>query len=134
MLDTRAPDALLMIKAAAPPARNQPPTPVDSTASGGHFGVTGDVSIGKAQGGVEVKNTNGDIYVGEVVRGKVALETTRGSLGVGVREGTAAHLDAHIQIGGLNNELSGSTAPADTSEAVQLRTRTVIGDINIHRA
>lgn len=96
--------------------------------------TNGEVSVGRAHGGVEAKNTNGDIYIGEVARGEIVLETTRGSVGVGVREGTTAHLDARSLIGGVHNALDDSAAPGDPAATVQLRTRTVIGEINIHRA
>ncbi|MFB7211610.1 DUF4097 domain-containing protein [Streptomyces sp. NPDC056255] len=96
--------------------------------------TSGEVSIGRAHSGVTAKNTNGDIYVGEVMRGAIDLETTRGSLGVGVREGTTAHLDASSRIGGVRNTLAESGVPGDSVDTVRLRTRTVIGEINVHRA
>ncbi|MEU2134040.1 hypothetical protein [Streptomyces sp. NPDC018352] len=96
--------------------------------------TSGEVSIGRAHSGVTAKNTNGDIYVGEVMRGEIDLETTRGSLGVGVREGTTAHLDASSRIGGVRNTLAESGVPGDSVDTVRLRTRTVIGEINVHRA
>lgn len=96
--------------------------------------TSGEVSVGRAHSDVQAKNTNGDIYVGEVMRGEIDLETTRGSIGVGVREGSAAHLEARALIGGVHNVLNDTAAPADPASTVQLRTRTVIGEINIHRA
>ncbi|MGW2089150.1 DUF4097 family beta strand repeat-containing protein [Streptomyces sp. NPDC001880] len=96
--------------------------------------TSGEVSIGRAHNGVTVKNTNGDIYVGEVMRGEIVLETTRGSLGVGVREGVAARLDAQSLLGGVQNALAQSAAPSGSTDTVRLRTRTVVGAIDIHRA
>ncbi len=96
--------------------------------------TNGAVTIALAHGDVEARNTNGDIFVSEVVSGTITLETTRGSLAVGVREGTAAHLDARSLVGGVNNKLSDTAAPAATGRSVRLRTRTVMGEITVHRA
>jgi hypothetical protein len=96
--------------------------------------ANGDITIDLAHAGVEAKNVNGDIVVGEVVNGDITLETTRGSLGVGVREGTAAHLDARSLVGGVNNKLTPSAAPSASDNSVRLRTRTVMGEITVHRA
>jgi len=95
--------------------------------------TSGSVSLGHAYGNVEVKNTNGDIRVAQVTRGKVVLETTRGSVSVGVPEGVPAHLDARTLIGSLNSVLDHSDAPVDSDQAIQLRARTIYGDVEIHR-
>ncbi|MFI9366123.1 DUF4097 family beta strand repeat-containing protein [Kitasatospora sp. NPDC053057] len=95
--------------------------------------MNGNVSIGRTRGSVEVRNTNGDIRVSEVTRGKVALETTRGSVGVGVRAGTSAHLDARTLIGSLNNALGEANAPTNSDGAIELRARTIYGDVDIRR-
>ncbi|OIK28199.1 DUF4097 family beta strand repeat-containing protein [Streptomyces malaysiense] len=96
--------------------------------------TNGEVSVGRVSGDVEAKNTNGDIYLGEVAGGEVDLETTRGSIGVGIPEGVAAHLDARSLLGGVYNGLQDSAAPERQTATVQLRTRTVMGEIKIHRA
>jgi len=96
--------------------------------------TSGEVSVGRAHSSVTAKNTNGDIVIGEVMRGEISLETTRGSLGVGIREGVAADLDARSLIGGVRNALADSAAPTDSADTVRLRTRTVIGEIDIYRA
>ena len=41
-----------------------------------------------ALAGVSAKSANGDVRIGEVVRGAIVLETAAGDLEVGIREGT----------------------------------------------
>ncbi|MGW2709077.1 DUF4097 family beta strand repeat-containing protein [Streptomyces sp. NPDC001356] len=96
--------------------------------------TNGEVSVGRAFGDVAAKNTNGDIYLGEVARGEIVLETTRGSIGVGVPAGVAAHLDARSLVGGVYSALEDTAAPDGSAATVRLRTRTVMGEIKIHRA
>ncbi|MFI7388692.1 DUF4097 family beta strand repeat-containing protein [Streptomyces sp. NPDC049813] len=96
--------------------------------------TNGEVSVGRVFADVEAKNTNGDIYLGQVAGGEIVLETTRGSIGVGIPEGVAAHLDARSLLGGIYNALQDSAAPTEPGATVRLRTRTVMGEIKIHRA
>ena len=51
----------------------------------------------RAAPSVVAKTANGDVRLGEVVRGSVVLETAIGDLEVGIREGTAAWLDVQRQ-------------------------------------
>ncbi|TRV72009.1 DUF4097 domain-containing protein [Streptomyces sp. 130] len=96
--------------------------------------TNGEVSVGRAFGDVTAKNTNGDIYLGEVARGEIVLETSRGSIGVGVPAGVAARLDARSLVGGVYSALEDTDTPDEAAATVQLRTRTVMGEIRIHRA
>ena len=48
---------------------------------------------------------NGDVRLGEVVRGSVVLETRLGDVEVGIREGTAAWLDVSSKVGTIRNTL-----------------------------
>ena len=55
--------------------------------------ANGSIAVDVAHAGVVAKSANGDVRLGEVVRGSVVLETRLGDLEVGIREGTAAWLD-----------------------------------------
>ncbi|MEU9115339.1 hypothetical protein AB0D04_27050 [Streptomyces sp. NPDC048483] len=97
-------------------------------------GVNGDFSVKQAHARVEAKTANGNLRVGEIVRGSVALETATGSVRVGVRDGTAAWLDVHCLIGTLRNGLRDSEGPGKSEESVKVRARTVYGDVDVHHA
>jgi hypothetical protein len=96
--------------------------------------ANGDIFVGHAGGDVHAKTANGRIRVDEVVRGSVVMETSAGELAVGIREGTAAWLDVRSLTGRVRNELTGADAPGEAEERVEVRARTSLGDIVIHRA
>jgi DUF4097 and DUF4098 domain-containing protein YvlB len=94
----------------------------------------GRICVGVAHAGVDAKSANGAIRIGEVVRGKVTLQTAAGDLDVGIRESTAAWLDVNTRFGGVRNSLSPSEGPETSDETVEVRARTGVGDIVIHRS
>ena len=61
--------------------------------------ANGSIAVDLARAGVVAKSANGDVRLGEVVRGSVVLETKIGDLEVGIREGTAAWLDVNATVG-----------------------------------
>lgn len=97
-------------------------------------GANGEVRVGRAAGDAEVKIANGGVTIGEVSAGTVQLETTVGSVDVGIREGVAALLDLRSLIGGVSNNLEGSAAPASGEKSVRVHARSLNGDIRVHRA
>nr|BFD87909.1 DUF4097 family beta strand repeat-containing protein [Streptomyces sp. Xyl84] len=97
-------------------------------------GANGDIDIRRAGDSVTATTANGTLRVGEVVRGEVQLKTSYGAIEVGIREGTAAWLDAHSDSGQVRNRLTSSDAPAETEETVTIHARTRHGNIDIVRA
>ncbi|MFI5621151.1 DUF4097 family beta strand repeat-containing protein [Streptomyces sp. NPDC051567] len=103
-------------------------------------GAHGDIDIARAEGSVTATTAQGTLRVAEVARGTVQLETSYGAIEVGIREGTAAWLDAHSGSGQVRNTLTASEAPEDTGDAggaedtVKVHARTRHGNIDIRRA
>ncbi|MFJ8660541.1 DUF4097 family beta strand repeat-containing protein [Streptomyces sp. NPDC093795] len=97
-------------------------------------GVNGGVDITRAEASVAGTTTNGHLRVAEVVRGSVQLETSNGSIEVGIREGTVAWLDVSSDRGQVRNTLAASETPAETEESVKIRARTRWGNIDVRRA
>ena len=105
-------------------------------AAGGDLRVNaanGDIAVDLAHASVGAKSANGDVRLGEVVRGSVVLETKMGDLEVGVREGTAAWLDVNSRFGHVHNSLDAADAPEPSAETVEVRARTSVGEIVIRR-
>jgi DUF4097 and DUF4098 domain-containing protein YvlB len=96
--------------------------------------ANGDVTIEDAGRDVTVKTANGNIRLGQVARGSVSIETASGGLDIGVREGTAAWIDATTKFGRVDNHLTPSDDPAPSDETVQVRARTSFGDVRIARS
>jgi Putative adhesin len=96
--------------------------------------ANGDVTIDRALGAVTAKTANGAVRIGEVVRGSVELGTAYGELELGIREGTAALLDVRSSYGSVRNSLQASDRPEPSDQTVEVRARTSLGDILIHRS
>ncbi len=96
--------------------------------------ANGDISVDRAYATVDANTANGNIRVGEVVRGSVTIATAFGELEVGIREGTAALLDVRSQFGRVRNSLDASDGPEPSDETVEVRARTSYGDIVIRRS
>ncbi|MEW2130675.1 DUF4097 family beta strand repeat-containing protein [Streptomyces sp. NPDC005435] len=97
-------------------------------------GTNGNIDIGRAGASVTGTTTNGQLRVAEVARGEVRLETSNGSIEIGVREGTAAWLDVSSNHGQVHNALAASGAPATSEDTVTIRARTNWGTIDVLRA
>ncbi|WP_406198835.1 hypothetical protein OH807_15400 [Kitasatospora sp. NBC_01560] len=94
----------------------------------------GQITVGVAHADVDVKSAHGAIRIGEVVRGRVVLQTGVGELEVGIREATAAWLDVHTKLGTVRNALGATDGPGGAAETVEVRGRTQLGDILIRRS
>ncbi|MFE2922910.1 DUF4097 family beta strand repeat-containing protein [Streptomyces goshikiensis] len=97
-------------------------------------GANGDIDIARAEGSVTATTAHGALRVGEVARGIAQLETSYGSIEVGVREGTAAWLDVSSGSGQVRNTLTASETPQESEDTVKVRARTRYGNIDILRA
>jgi len=95
--------------------------------------ANGAIVVDLARGTTVAKSANGDVRLREVARGSVVLETAMGDLEVGIREGTAAHLDVSAVAGHVHNDLEPSGEPGGAGQRVKIRARTAMGDIAIRR-
>ncbi|MFE7278475.1 DUF4097 domain-containing protein [Streptomyces sp. NPDC057623] len=97
-------------------------------------GANGAIDIARAEASVTGTTTNGILRIAEVARGNVQLETSNGSIEVGIREGTAAWLDVSSNRGQVRNSLAASEAPEQAEDTVKVRARTNWGNIDVLRA
>ncbi|NEC16127.1 DUF4097 domain-containing protein [Streptomyces sp. SID8014] len=97
-------------------------------------GANGDIHVERAEGSVTAVTAHGSVRIDEVVRGSARLETSHGSVEVGVREGTAVWVDAHSHAGQVVNALESSEGPDEAEDTVELRARTRFGTIQLRRA
>ncbi|WND36844.1 DUF4097 family beta strand repeat-containing protein [Streptomyces sp. BB1-1-1] len=96
--------------------------------------ANGDISVTRAEGSLTATTAYGTLRVGEVARGEVQLETSYGAIEVGIREGTAAWLDAHSGAGRVRNTLTASDTPGESEDTVKIRARTKYGNVDVRRA
>ena len=97
-------------------------------------GANGAIDIARAEASVTGTTTHGVLRVAEVARGTVQLETSNGSIEVGIREDTAAWLDVRSNRGQVRNMLATSEAPEEAEDTVKVRARTNWGNIDVLRA
>jgi DUF4097 and DUF4098 domain-containing protein YvlB len=97
--------------------------------------ASGDVTIGEAYDNVSTNTVSGDQQHGAVLRGKVAAHSVSGDVTIGVRRGSKVYLDCNTVSGDTTSELELTTeAPAGDGPLVEIRAKTVSGDIRITRA
>lgn len=103
--------------------------------------VSGDVWISDAAGSVRVTTVSGDQRLDAVVEGAIETHAVSGDITVGVRRGSLVYVDANTISGSTSSELDLGDAPADGDPGdgddgpmLELRAKTVSGDIAITRA
>ncbi|MGV9314999.1 DUF4097 family beta strand repeat-containing protein [Streptomyces sp. NPDC003691] len=97
-------------------------------------GTNGGIDIARADGSVTGTTTNGVIRLADIAHGEVQLETSNGSIEIGIRTGTAAWLDVKTTHGQVRNTLDAADAPEQADRTVRVRARTNWGNIDIRRA
>jgi hypothetical protein len=97
-------------------------------------GAHGDIDIARAEGSVTATTAYGALRLAEVARGSVQLETSYGAIEIGIREGTAAWVDAESAYGQVRNALDAAGAPGTGDDTVEVRARTGHGNISLLRA
>jgi hypothetical protein len=97
--------------------------------------ASGDVTIGEAYDHVSTNTVSGDQEHGAVMTGHVAAHSVSGDVRIGVRRGSRVFLDCNTVSGDTSSELElTSDAPGGDGPLVEIRAKTVSGDIRITRA
>jgi hypothetical protein len=97
--------------------------------------VSGDLTVGEALGAVVVSTVSGDVRVGEAGGGNIELKSVSGDIEIGMRPGLRLWIDANSLSGSMMSELSiTDTKPAEDAPLVELRAKSVSGDVRIRRA
>ena len=98
--------------------------------------TNGSVAVDRALSDITAANSHGEVWIGEVVRGKVSATSKNGGVEVGVREGSAAWLELNTDVGRVYNELASADAPeaGDPVDRVDVHASTKLGDVTIRRA
>jgi DUF4097 and DUF4098 domain-containing protein YvlB len=97
--------------------------------------ASGDLSIGEAYDNVNANTVSGDQDHGAVMRGNVSAHSVSGDVSIGIRRGSKVFLDCNTVSGDTTSELELTTeAPSGDGPLVEVRAKTVSGDIRISRA
>lgn len=97
-------------------------------------GAHGEIVVGRVRGTVDAKASSGGIRIDSLDAGAATLDTSYGSVEVGVPEGTAAWVDAATKFGHVRNQLTPSDAPADDDgDTAEIHATTSYGDVVVRR-
>jgi hypothetical protein len=99
--------------------------------------VSGDVWIRDAGSSASLNTVSGDQRLDAVAAGSFELRTVSGDIQIGVRRGARVFVDCNTVSGDTTSELELSEAPGEPAAdapLVEVRARTVSGDIQVLRA
>jgi hypothetical protein len=97
--------------------------------------ASGDLTIEEAYDDVSANTVSGDQEHLAVATGNVSAHSVSGDVSIGVRRGSRVWLDCNTVSGDTSSELELSTdAPEGDGPLVEVRAKTVSGDITIRRA
>jgi hypothetical protein len=94
--------------------------------------VSGRIDVRGAGSDVEARSVSGRVTLHGVERGVVRVDSVSGAATIGVRRGTAVWLDLDSAAGDVRSDLGPSPdGPADGRPVLELRGRTVSGDLRV---
>jgi DUF4097 and DUF4098 domain-containing protein YvlB len=97
--------------------------------------ASGDVRIDEAGDSVTMQTASGDLRIGSATVGRVNIQSASGDQQVGIRRGSAVHLDVRTMSGDATSELDvREERPPAEAPLVDLRATSMSGDIRIFRA
>ena len=95
--------------------------------------VSGDVRLGETDGTASVNTVSGDVEL-DAVAGGARVSCVSGDVHVATRPGLAIWIDVQSVSGSVTSDLDVGDAPGGGEAQVELRVRTVSGDVRISRA
>jgi DUF4097 and DUF4098 domain-containing protein YvlB len=90
---------------------------------------SGDLTVDEALHDVGLSTASGDLIVGEVHRGQVAAKNVSGDIRVGIPAGVPVWTDISTMTGSVRSNLAGAGQPEEGQDYIELRAKTVSGDI-----
>ena len=92
---------------------------------------SGDLRIATADGDVSMSTGSGDAVVERLNRGKFSLKGASGDVAVGIPAGIPIWTDISSVSGRVRSDLDGAGSPEDGQDYIELRAKTVSGDITL---
>lgn len=90
---------------------------------------SGDLSIGAAHADTSFSTGSGDVSIDLVERGRHSVKGASGDVAIGVRAGVPVWTDITTVSGTIRSSLKGAGQPEDGQDHIELRAKTVSGDI-----
>lgn len=96
--------------------------------------VSGDLHLEASEGRIEANSVSGDLRLDRVAGGPVLVNSVSGDVEVRVVPGAAVWLDLRSLSGDTSSELASDGGPAGDEQVLEIRGKTVSGDVRIARA
>jgi hypothetical protein len=99
--------------------------------------ASGDIALGHCARSVTTRTASGDVEIGAVASGAVELNSTSGDVEVGVVPGIGVYLELSSLTGTVRSDLdevASAEATGPGGPTVEIRARTMSGDIHVSRA
>jgi len=90
---------------------------------------SGDLSIGAAHDDASFSTGSGDMSVDLVNRGRLTVKGASGDVSIGVKAGVPVWTDITTVSGTIRSELQGAGQPQEGQDHIEVRAKTVSGDI-----
>jgi len=90
---------------------------------------SGDLEVGESSGDVSLSTGSGSLVVNRAQRGRVTAKGASGDVRVGVPVGTPVWTDITTISGAIRSQLTGAGEPKAGEDHVEVRARTVSGDV-----
>lgn len=95
---------------------------------------SGDLKVVESEGDVALTTGSGDLVVGTARRGRVSVKGASGDVAIGVPAGVPVWTDISTVAGNIRSHLPAAGEPRDGTDHVEVRARTVSGDIVLNQA
>jgi DUF4097 and DUF4098 domain-containing protein YvlB len=93
---------------------------------------SGDLEIAHAGDGVSMSTGSGDMKIGSAAKGKFSAKGASGDVQIGVPAGIPVWTDLTTVSGTIHSDLQGAGQPEAGQDYIELRAKTVSGDIELH--
>ena len=90
---------------------------------------SGDLSIGAAHDDTSFSTGSGDVSVDLVERGRLTVKGASGDVSIGVKAGVPVWTDVTTVSGTIRSDLQGAGQPQEGQDHIEVRAKTVSGDI-----
>jgi hypothetical protein len=94
---------------------------------------SGDLVVDDVEQSAVLSTATGDLRVGRARRGQLQLKNVSGDISLGVPAGIPVWTDITSNTGQVRSDLSATGAPAEGQEYVEVRARTVTGDVYLEQ-
>lgn len=95
---------------------------------------SGDLRVRESHADVSLATGSGDFVVDRALRGRLTAKGASGDILVGIPEGLPVWTDLTTVSGSIRSSIEGAGQPAEGQDHIELRAKTVSGDIVLNKA